>query len=288
MSLPIADAVREATQMLSEAGVPDPRREASSLLQHVINCDRTFIITHANDLITPEQQEIFREYSVRRAEGEPLQYITGHQDFFGLDFEVTKDVLIPRPETELLVETALSLLHDGSSAPIICDVGTGSGCIAVSLLHEEERAAAVGIDLSIEAIQIARRNAARHGVDTRLSLMVGDCLSAFDLAKPMFDLVVSNPPYVATSHLPGLQREVRDHEPRLALEAGLDGLTVIRRLLLECSAVIKSGGHLLFEIGFDQGAAVERLVDRTTWRFLDIHKDLQGIPRIVALQKSSS
>lgn len=288
MSVSIAEAIREAAQSLGQGSVPDARREAGSLLQHVIDRDRTFIITHAEDLMTPEEQQSFRECVARRAEGEPLQYITGRQAFFGLDFEVTKDVLIPRPETELLVETALPLVDEGPAAPSICDVGTGSGCIAVALLHENQRATAVGIDLSMEAIQVARRNAVRHSVAARISFLVADCLSALGTGKPIFDLVVSNPPYVAGSALEGLQREVRDHEPRLALTPGVDGLTIIRRLLLDSGAFVKAGGHLLMEIGFDQGAAVERLIDRTNWKMLDIHQDLQGIPRIVALQKITS
>ncbi|MDQ3665896.1 MAG: peptide chain release factor N(5)-glutamine methyltransferase [Acidobacteriota bacterium] len=288
MSVSIAEAIREAAQALRQGGVRDARREAGSLLQHVIDRDRTFIITHAGDLISPEEQQIFRECVARRAEGEPLQYITRSQAFFGLDFEVTKDVLIPRPETELLVETALALVDKDPAAPSICDIGTGSGCIAVALLHEKQRATAVGIDLSIEAIQVARRNALRHSVAARISFLVADCLSALRTGKPVFDLMVSNPPYVAASALDGLQREVRDHEPRLALIAGVDGLTVIRRLLLDSGAVVKAGGHLLMEIGFDQGAAVERLIDGNIWKLLDIHNDFQGIPRIVALQKTTS
>jgi release factor glutamine methyltransferase len=288
MSISIAEVIREAAQTLQQDGVSDARREAGSLLAHVINRDRTFIVTHAEDLITTEEHRRFRECVARRADGEPLQYITGHQAFFGLDFEVTKDVLIPRPETELLVETAVALAKMGNAAPTICDVGTGSGCIAVAILHELPLGTAVGIDLSIEAIQVARRNAARHSVDKRISFLVADCLSGVGRGRPIFDLVVSNPPYVAVSALEGLQREVRDHEPRLALTAGLDGLTIIRRLLLDSADLVKEGGHLLIEIGFDQGQAVERMIDRTTWKFLDIHRDLQGIPRIVALQRATS
>lgn len=288
MSVSIAQAIREAAQTLRHGGVPDAQREAGSLLQHVIDQDRTFLITHAEDLITPQEQFSFRECVARRAEGEPLQYITGSQAFFGLDFEVTKDVLIPRPETELLVEAALPLIGNGPPAPSICDVGTGSGCIAVALLHENQRATAVGIDLSIDAIQVARRNSVRHSVAGRISFLAADCLSALGTGKPIFDLVVSNPPYVAASALDGLQREVREHEPRLALTAGVDGLSIIRRLLLDSGAFLRAGGHLLMEIGFDQGHAVEHLIDRTSWKFLEIHQDLQGIPRIVALQKITS
>jgi len=288
LSVSIAEAIKEAAEILSQSGVPEARREAGSLLQHVIDRDRTFIIVHREELITPDQQENFRACVARRAEGEPLQYITGRQAFFGLDFEVTTDVLIPRPETELLVEMALPLIAKNAEPPHICDIGTGSGCIAVALLHENERATAVAIDLSIEAIQVARRNAGRHTVAARTSFLVADCLSALGGDKPIFDLVVSNPPYVAASELDGLQREVRDHEPRMALTPGVDGLTIIRRLLLDSRAFVKAGGHLLMEIGFNQGEAVERLIDRNGWKFLDIHKDLQGIPRIVALQKTTS
>jgi release factor glutamine methyltransferase len=186
------------------------------------------------------------------------------------------------------VEVALLLVAKGAAVPYICDVGTGSGCIAVALLHENQRATAVAIDLSIEAIQVARRNAVRHSVAARTSFMVADCLSALGTGKPIFDLVVSNPPYVAAAALGDLQKEVRDHEPRLALTAGVDGLSIIRRLLVDSGDFVKAGGHLLMEIGFDQGEAVEGLIDRTSWKFLDIHKDLQGIPRILALQKTTS
>ena len=288
MNNSIAEVILEAAQTLRQSGVSDSRREAGSLLQHVIHRDRTFIITHAEDLISSAELQNYRECVVRRAEGEPLQYITGRQAFFGLDFEVTKDVLIPRPETELLVETALALSGKVPAKPLICDVGTGSGCIAVAFLHENQRASAVGIDLSIEAIQVARRNAARHSVSARITFLVADCLSALGSDKARFDLLVSNPPYVATSAMEGLQREVRDHEPRLALTAGGDGLSIIRRLLRDSEGFVKAGGYLLMEIGFDQGEAVERLIDQTRWKILDFHKDLQGIPRIVALQRTTS
>ncbi|MGH9971233.1 MAG: peptide chain release factor N(5)-glutamine methyltransferase [Pyrinomonadaceae bacterium] len=287
MSASIAESILEAAQALRISGVPEPRREASSLLQDVIGRDRTFIISHAEDLITAEQLQRFRQFVERRAAGEPLQYITGRQTFYGLDFQVTKDVLIPRPETELLVETALALLNS-NAAPLVCDVGTGSGCIAVALLHENQRASAIGIDLSEAAIRVAQGNATRHSVSDRLGLMVADGLSSLHAEHPRFDLMVSNPPYVAGSALEGLQREVRDHEPRIALLAGPDGLAMIRRLLSESGSFIKTGGHLLIEIGFDQGAAVARLIDRNTWRLLDIQPDLQGIPRIVALEKTAS
>jgi len=284
----IAEAILQGTNKLRKAGVAEARREAGSLLGHLIERDRTFIISHAEDAITSEHAEVFARLVEERAQGKPLQYITGRQEFFGLDFEVTPDVLIPRPETELLVETALKLLTNAEA--LICDVGTGSGCVAVTLLHERTNASGVAIDVSPAAIEVARRNAAKHNVSARLEFLVSDC---FAEVKPdaLFDVIVSNPPYIPAGDLEGLQKEVRDHEPHLALEAGADGLSIVRRLLTDAGAFLKTGGHLLFEIGFDQSEAVQALtasmVDSGSWRLLDIYPDLQGIPRTVALEKLS-
>ncbi len=286
-SASIAEMILEGAQILRRAGISEARREAGSLLQYVIGRDQTFIITHAEVSISDEECEVYRRFAERRAAGEPLQYITARQEFFGLEFEVTTDVLIPRPETELLVEAALNLM-ERIPAPFICDVGTGSGCIPISLLHQNRNASAIGIDLSEAAIRVAQRNASRHGVTDRLSLVVADCFSAFSDSGKRFDLIVSNPPYVADSAMNGLQREVRDHEPHLALRAGPDGLSIIRRLLSESAPCLKTNGQLLFEIGFDQGAAVEHLIDLDVWQLVEIQQDLQGIPRLVALQKIAS
>ena len=280
----IARALSEATAVLKHAGISEPRREAASLLAHVIDRDRTFLISHSEDMVQPSALSVFYGLVERRTRGEPQQYIIGHQQFFGLDFKVTPDVLIPRPETELLVEAALKLVSNSPSAKV-CDVGTGSGCIAVSLLHEQADARALAIDLSEPAIQIARENARRHAVNERMSLLVCDCLSALNPAAARFDLIVSNPPYVSASALVGLQKEVRNHEPQMALTPGGDGLSIIRRLLQESPKYLKSNGYLLFEIGFDQGETVREMIASTVWRVLDIQPDLQGIPRIVALQK---
>ena len=280
----IAEALLEATQILRRAGVPELRREAASLLAHALGRDRTFLITHAEEEVSAEALTLFRSLVERRSRGEPLQYITGHTEFFKLDFEVTPDVLIPRPETELLVETALDLL-EGMDAPLLCDVGTGSGCIIISILHERYEAQGVGLDISGAALEVARRNARQYGVEGRLSLILSDCFEAFDETETCFDMIVSNPPYVAEDALEGLQREVRDFEPRAALTPGGDGLRVIRRLLQDAPARLQRGGHLLMEIGFDQHEAVGGLIDPQAWELLGIHPDLQGIPRTVALRK---
>ncbi|HEY3026293.1 MAG TPA: peptide chain release factor N(5)-glutamine methyltransferase [Pyrinomonadaceae bacterium] len=283
MSLSIAQAVLEATQVLREAGVPEAACEAGSLLAHTLECDRGFIIIHADEALSEQAIKTFREYVERRAAGEPLQYITGHQAFFNLDFEVTRNVLIPRPETELLVEIALDLRPTADEF-FVCDVGTGSGCIAITILHERPSARALGIDISQPALQVAQKNATRHGVADRFRLVASDCFSSLNTTRS-FSMIVSNPPYVAEAALPGLQREVREHEPRTALLAGTDGLSVIRRLLHEAPRYLVEHGYLLFEIGFDQHKAVECLIDTRLWEVLDIHKDLQGIPRTVALRK---
>jgi release factor glutamine methyltransferase len=285
----IARALREAVESLRASSVADARREAATLLAATINCDRAFLIAHSDDALAGDQLAQFRVRVCRRAAGEPLQYITGHQEFYGLDFEVTPAVLIPRPETELLVETALELLRDagdarGARAPFICDVGTGSGCVAIALLHERRDARAVAVDISQDALRVAARNAARHRVFERLALVASDCFDALDAALCRFDLIASNPPYVAVRDLDGLQREVREHEPRVALTPGGDGLSLIRRLVEDAPRFLVPRGHLAFEIGFEQHEAVRQLIDPRIWTLLDIRRDLQGIPRTVALR----
>lgn len=280
----IAQAIHEASEVLRQAGVSDAGMDARSLLAHVLGCDRTFLITHGNEPVSTAAEKEFTEFVSRRAAGEPLQYLTGLQAFYNLEFQVTRDVLIPRPETELLVEVALGLLSTLPQGPFVCDVGTGSGCIAISLLHELPHLKALAVDVSPAALRIARTNAARHDVGDRLLLMASDCFAALN-ARPVFSLIVSNPPYIADRALADLQREVRDHEPLLALMAGPDGLAVVRRLLAQAADYLIDGGHFLFEIGFDQHQAVKDLIQPAVWELLEIHEDLQGIPRTVALRK---
>lgn len=280
----IAEATRQAARELDAAGVADARREAASLLAHVLARDRTFLLTHSDDALDGDAYERFRLLIARRATGEPLQYITGEQEFYGLAFEVTHDVLIPRPETELLVEKALDAMRD-TRAPRLCDVGTGSGCVAVALLHERPDAEGCALDISPAALRVAARNAARHGVRERLELVESDCFAAIETTPARFDTIVSNPPYIAEDEIPTLQREVREHEPRHALTPGGDGLRIIRRLLADAPRRLVAGGHLLFEIGWQQHEAVADLIDPRVWTFIDIYQDLQGIPRTVALTK---
>ena len=282
----ISDLITYAANVLRESGVPEHRREAGALLSHSLAVDRTFLITHADDRVSESDFESYGSLVQRRAAGEPLQYITGRQDFFGREFRVTPDVLIPRPETELLVEAALTLLPT-SEERVICDVGTGSGCIAISILCERPNARAIGIDISAAAIDVAKQNAETLEVSSRIEFVMSDCFANLDPSQQSFDLILSNPPYVSSAMLSGLQREVRDHEPLIALSPGEDGLAVIRRILEQAPAFLPFGGHLLLEIGFDQGETLQQMIE-PAWRLVDILPDLQGIPRIAILRKVQS
>lgn len=283
MSVSIAQALQTASEELDRAGVPEARKEARSLLAHVLGIEWAVLITHSEKPVAEPSLNHFQELVSRRTTGEPAQYITGVQDFYGRRFEVTPDVLIPRPETEGLVETVLPLLS--AAAPIwICDVGTGSGCIAITILCENPWVHAVGLDISAAALEVAKRNARAHEVTSRISFIRSDCFDAVshDIA---FELIVSNPPYVSARVLSGLQREVRDHEPRVALTPGDDGLAVIKRLINDAPSFLQANGHLVIEIGFDQSESIPSLVDPAIWQLIDILPDLQQIPRIVVLKK---
>jgi len=282
MPISIAEAILQGANKLRTAGVPEARREAGSLLAFLLDTDRTFILSHADDPISEEQETLFEEFLDARAQGEPAQYITGRQDFYGLEFEVTPAVLIPRPETELLIEAAIKLVGAEETVSF-CDVGTGSGCIAITLLTQLPLAHAIAVDVSASALEIAKRNAVRHRVTDRIEFLMSDCFAS--VPPQTFDLIVSNPPYVAEDAVATLQREVRDFEPRVALTAGADGLDVIRRLINDAKDYLRPDGHLLFEIGFDQHEAVGGLIDSEVWRLINIHQDLQGIPRTVALMR---
>jgi release factor glutamine methyltransferase len=282
MSATIKNALSAGAGCLKTAGIDESRTQANLLLMHVLHRDRTFLLAHPETVLTAKQFDQYQALLNRRAEGYPLQYLTGRQEFFQLDFEVTPDVLIPRPETELIVEVGIEILRE-KAAPHFADVGTGSGAIAISLLQQLPAARAVAVDISASALEVAKRNAERHAMTDRLQLVESDLFSMINAATA-FDLIVSNPPYVPAGDLSGLQREV-GYEPIGALNGGADGLAVIRRLLKEAPDFLPANGYFVFEIGFDQREAVEQLIDRDSWELIELRKDLQGIPRTVVLQK---
>ena len=285
MAVSIRAALTEAAERLRTRDVAEPGLNASLLLGHVLQRDRVFLIAHAEDEVAPPQLEAFQALLSRRSDGEPLQYLTKHQEFFKLDFEVTGDVLIPRPETELLVEAALEVLPPDSELQF-ADLGTGSGCVAISILHERMQASATAIDISDCALAVARRNAERHGVRTRLRLVRSDLFTEV-AAGELFDLIVSNPPYVSDAEMKTLQPEVK-WEPAAALAGGPDGLTIIRRLLNDGRAHMRTAGYMIFEIGWGQSEKIPALIDTEVWTLVEIRRDLAGIPRTVVLQKNSS
>jgi release factor glutamine methyltransferase len=282
MSVSIIQAHAAGAMRLQENGISASRFEAGALLAYTLSRDRAYIVTHRDDAVSTEQMETFRSFIERRSTGEPLQYITGHQEFFKLDFEVNPHVLIPRPETELLVEAALELLKD-NAAPYFADIGTGSGCIVVSLLHELPNARGLATDISSAALQVARSNAEHNGVSERLRLIESDGFAAIE-ATELFDLVASNPPYVSDEGMKTLPREVR-REPLAALAGGADGFSVLRRFLRDAAAFLQPRGHFIFEIGFGQGEAVKELIEPQVWESIEIRRDLANIPRAVIVRK---
>jgi len=257
-----------------------PRRDAELLLLHLIERDRAFLLTHPDLLLTTDQTAQYESWLRRRALHEPIQYILGEQEFFGLTFAVTPDVLIPRPETEHLVEALLACVpHD---RPLrIADVGTGSGAIAVALSYALPEAQVTGLDISEAALAIAKRNAETHHVAGRMRFLTSDVLSA--VASERFDAIVSNPPYVAEADRASLEPQVRDYEPSGALFAGTSGLDVYERLIPEAHAALEPGGWLLMEIGQGQRDALTQLL--SGWNNVGFIDDLQGIPRVACARR---
>lgn len=285
MPATIAETLKLASRQLREASVANDLLDAQTLLAEALGKDRTYLIVNFNERLDEELLAGYQRLIARRAAGEPLQYITGHQQFFGLEFEVTPAVLIPRPETELIVEEVIRLVESHNVAkPVIVDVGTGSGCIAVTLARELEDAEVTACDISEAALEVARRNAAKHELADRVEFVNSDLLAAFPETQ-FADFILSNPPYVAAHELPTLQREVRDWEPHTALTDNNDGLSFYRRLLNEAPAKLKPGGYLICELGFGQSEAVLAMADSQAWSEVRLLDDLQGIPRTLALRR---
>ena len=284
----IAETLQDATRRLRVAGVANDLLDAQTLLCFTLGRDRTWLIINYREPIPEGVASRYAELVERRAKGEPLQYITGRQEFFGLDFEVAPDVLIPRPESELMVEEVVRLVTtEVLGKPLIVDVGTGSGCLAVAIAREVPEAQLIAIDISAAAICIAQRNAVRHGVETRIEFLTGDLLTRL---RDKATIIVSNPPYIAAEEMAGLQREVRDWEPRIALTDEGDGLGFYRRLLSEAPRYLQPGGVLICEVGYQQADRLRTLVSSTHWQMPRFLTDLQGYERtmVVRLQTDPS
>ena len=293
---------------LRDAQVPSHTLAAELLLLHVLGRDRTWIYAHPEEEIAAPVAERYSELVRRRGAGEPTQHLTGKQEFWGLEFEVTPDVLIPRPETEHVIEVALDRLavrelragrrqkSDGAGLKIV-DIGTGSGCLAIALAKELPCAAIVATDISAAALAMARRNAARHGVANRVHFVEADLLdrrgewrvAGDEQESPVlqlsFDLIVSNPPYVGRREAASLMREVREHEPEIALYGGEEGYEFYAGLIAQSAKYLLPRGILVLELGHNSLPAVQPLLDESTWTKVGVTNDLGGIPRVLAAEK---
>lgn len=278
------ERLADARQTLIGVGIPaaEAALDAELLARHVLECDRATLLTRARDPIPSAFGRLYQTLVARRAGREPIAYIVGHREFWGLEFEVTQAVLIPRPETELIVEEALSAIPSRDGARRIVDVGTGSGCLAVALAVEFPPAAVVATDVSPQALAVAGRNAERHNLVGRVALLQTDLLRNVTGAA---DLIVCNPPYVPEGDAATLQPEVGRYEPSAALYGGTDGLDVIRRLLADAAPHLAAGGWLIVEFGFGQEAAVREAAGRSGWTVERIRSDLQGIPRVAVFRR---
>ena len=279
----LKQALASAVGQLESAEVGSPRLNAETLLMFVLGVNRTYLYAHPERELTSEEQAGYDEVVGQRSTGMPSQYITGHQEFWGLDFVVSPAVLIPRPETEHLVETVLELVRRVAK-PKIVDVGTGSGCIALVLASELKDAEVLGVDLSADALEVARANAARLQLDDHAKFLQSNVLEALAGVHD-FDFVVSNPPYVGRNEADKVQRSVFEFEPKIAVFSGESGLDVIRPLITQAHEALKSGGWLAMEIGFSMRDIVLELLLPTMWDDIRVVPDLQGIPRVIAAQK---
>ena len=284
----VLQRVIEARERFLRAGIPPDQAAIDSevLARHALGWDRAHYLTHRYEPMAREVQERVEELVRRRERREPIAYITGVREFWGLDFLVTPAVLVPRPETEAIVEAALSRMIDQHRVWRIADVGTGSGCLAVALAYERQQAHVTATDISAEALAVAAANALRHGVDSRLRLVR---TSLLDGVPGPFDLIVANPPYVPVDSSENLPPDVRDFEPKAALFGhGADGLDEARRLLSQSPARLMPGGWLLMEFGFGQGPAVRAAVDSVPdLEFVERLRDLQGHERTLVATRSS-
>jgi release factor glutamine methyltransferase len=299
----VRSALRDAIALLERESVPSAALAAELLLMHVLGKDRAWLYAHPEADLDSAATEKYFALVARRSSGVPTQYITGHQEFWGLDFEVTPGVLIPRPETEHVIEVALERLGASATsnsprpdAPfLIADVGTGSGCIAVALAHELPAARIVATEISPAALEVARRHAARHAVASRIDFIECNLLDVLlhesrvtnHDSRP-FDVIVSNPPYIGRQEAASLPREVRGHEPEVALFAGETGVEFYAPLIAQSASLLKPGGALVVELGHNSADHVLRLLHSPHWTDAAITNDLAGIPRVASARCATS
>lgn len=317
-AMTVREALREGIARLSAAHAPSHTLAAELLLMHVLGRDRTWLYSYPESPVGRSAVENYFALIARRSAGEPTQYLTGHQEFWGLEFEVNPSVLIPRPETEHVVEVALKRVSQRADGSVssgaagarnirIADVGTGSGCIAVALAKELPNGEIVATDISKEALAVAARNALRHGVADRIHFIHTDLLGALLTGEErvtshephstphhspitghqshVFDVIVSNPPYVARDDTSSLPPEVREHEPATALFGGATGIEIYDRLAQQAVTLLSPGGSLVLELGYNSAPHVRSLLENSAWCHIEIANDLAGIPRVIAAER---
>ena len=274
----ISEALVKGTKILNNAKIEAPAVDAGVMLCHVLERDRTWLYTHGDENLDINASQKYSSLLSKRCTGMPVQYITGRQEFMGLDFHVNRCVLIPRPDTEILAEAAIEIGKKKIHTLKILEIGTGSGCIAVSLAYYLRNSFIIAADISEKALEIARMNALKHGVSGRIEYIRSNLFEKIDMSG--FDFIVSNPPYAQRKEIPGLQREVRDFEPESALDGGEDGLDFYRSIIGRAPEYLKEKGILAFEVGIHQAKEVVRLM-KGSFEDIAVKKDLAGIERVV-------
>ncbi len=282
----IIELLNQGAQRLRDHHVDNPRLNAELLLAHSLNLTREALYAHFGDLVREPGKERFEGLLERRLSGEPLQYLLGRQEFWSIDFKVTPDVFIPRPETELLVEASLAILSRSCSRsrPSVLEIGTGCGAIAVALAKEMRELLIVATDISREALLVAKENSESSGVQDRIRLVQGDLFAPFRRTEDHgpFELILSNPPYVPRPQIKNLEREVREYEPRVALDGGEDGMDFHRKIIFEAPFYLRGGGWLLFEVGEGQGRRISEMIkEEGSYDELEQMRDPSGIERVV-------
>ena len=279
MALSLREAVDHAADSLKRADVENAKRDASLLLAHVLKSEASILYREPERQLTKTEQEAFDALIARRARREPVSHLTGHREFWSLDFLVGPDVLDPRADSETLIEVVLSEVQDGFAVSRLLDLGTGSGCLLLSLLSELPEAIGIGVDVSEKALAIARRNAERLGLAQRAEFRHGRWHAGLEES---FDIVISNPPYIPASDINALQPEVREFEPHLALIGGEDGLDCYREIIAGLSSILRPGGLIVFEVGAGQASTVGEMLQKAGFKRAKYHKDLSGIKRCVS------
>lgn len=285
----LLEYVQLAAEHLAAKGIPSHRLDAELLLAEILGLDRVRLYVQHDRPLTKDEVDQYRTYIVRRAKREPTAYILGRREFYSLPFEVDPHVLIPRPETEILVEKALDALarrFPRESRVDVADVGTGSGAVAVAVAHHDARAHVLATDIDRDALAVAQRNVTRHGLEARITLKQGDLLDP--LQGRLFHAILSNPPYVPIAEWEQLAADVRDYEPRRALVGGSDGLTYLRRLIEKAMPLLHPNGFLALEIGSSQGEAVARIAAEAGFRHVQVFPDLAGRDRVLFLAREET